>query len=239
MEEEPVVALEISEKEGKWDRKNIYKPLLKILPEIVKGLKEKDLWVPLSTIARLEIQGKMDEPRHELVRAQVVHFLKRSNRYKKVYVRLMEKSRHDFHKNMRRSGIYQPQMKEYRSLSVSIPLAFIFNKDKKSWIYSFDAYLPDILYRSNKKKAKPPTGSEMVERITAVVAKDLEEIEKFRKISLKFAKILKADIKMANKSPTSPYRSWHKRTGDKNDEDGMYYFKYKVRSKPMATEAVE
>jgi hypothetical protein len=62
-------------------------------------------------------------------------------------------------------------------------------------------------------------------------------MEKFRKISLKFAKVLRADVKLANRSPTLPYRSWHKVTNNREDEEGMNYFKYKMRSRPKVTEA--
>ena len=237
MEPPPEVSDEISEKEGKWDRINIYKPLLKILPDIIKTLKEKDIWIPLSPLARLEIQGKMDEERHDLVRAQVIHFLKRANRYKKVYFRLMEKSRRNFDQVMKRHGLYQPQMKEYRALSVNLPMAILFTKGKKAWIYSYNEYIPEISYRSDKKKLKPATGEQLHSLMTEKVAKDLDEIEKFRKISLKFAKILRSDLKLANKSPTLQFRSWHKETQNKEDEEGRYYFKYKVRSKPKITEA--
>ena len=236
MEPLPEESDEISPKEGKWDKTNIYRPLLKTLPDIIKGLKEKDIWLPLSPLARMEIQGKMDEPRHDLVRAQVIHFLKRANRYKKVYYRLMEKSRRNFDKTMKRHGVYQPQMKEYRALSVNLPMAIIFRKGKKAWIYSFDEYLPEISYRSDKKKAKSISGAEFHEKIGAAVAKDLDEMEKFRKISLKFAKVLRADVKLANKSPTIPYRSWHKETDNKDDEGGRYYFKFKMKSKPTVSE---
>lgn len=236
-QERPLVSLEITPKDGKWDKTNVYRPLLKVLPSIIKGLKEKDIWIPLSAIARLEVQGKMDEPRHELLRSQVLHFLKRSNRYKKVYFRIIKTSRSQYDKIMKRSGLYQPQMKEYRSLSVSLPPAVIFKKDRKAWIYSFNEYLPGILYRSDKKKAAAITGTDFVKEITDLLSKDLEDLEKFRKISLKFAKILKADLKLAGKSPQLPFRSWHKETQDKEDPGGTYYFKYKVRAKPKSSEA--
>jgi hypothetical protein len=236
VEPPPEVSDEISEKEGKWDRVNIYRPLLRILPDIIKGLKEKDIWLPLSPLARMEIQGKMDEGRHELLRAQVIHFLKRSNRYKKVYYRLMEKSRHNFEKLMKKHGVHQPQMKEYMALSVNLPMAIMFKKGKKAWIYSYDEYLPEILYRSDKKRAKPISGEAIHETIANIVAKDLDEMEKFRKISLKFAKVLRADVKLANKSPTLPYRSWHKETENREDEEGTNYFKYKMRSRPTVSE---
>jgi hypothetical protein len=237
LEENIEAALEITEKEGKQDRKNVYRPILRALPVIIKGLKEKDIWIPLSPLARLEIQGKMDEPRHDLVRAQVVHFLKRANRYKKVYFRLMERSRNHFERMMKKRGLYQPQMKEFRALNVNLPMAIIFRKGKKAWTYSFEQYLPEIVYRSDKKRAKPLSGPEVYNEIKKIVTKDLDEMEKFRRISLKFAKVLRADVKLANKSPTIPYRSWHKQTRDRDDEDGIDYFIYKVKTKPKITEA--
>lgn len=235
-EETPWVSIEITEQEGKWDKTNVYKPLLKVMPLIIKGLKEKDIWIPLSEIARLEIQGKMEDFRHELLRAQVVHFLKRSNRYKKTYFKIMEKSRANFERTMKKQGLYQPQMKEFRSLSVALPAALIFSKDRKTWIYSFNEYLPEILYRSDSKKSKSNDGEEVLGMLIDSVSRELDEMEKFRKISLKFAKILKADLKLASKSPTLPFRSWHKDTKNKDSLDGIYYFKYKVKSAPKADE---
>lgn len=237
MPEDITVDFEITDEDAKSDKKKIYRPLNKILPQVIKKLKEKEIWVPLTEIARIEVQGKLEPARHALLRAQIIHFLKRANKYKKVYFKINERSRTTFDKQMKKYGIYQPQMKEYRSLRIQIPTSLI-HKEKKAWVYSFNEYFPEIKYRSSPKRP-PPTGEEMYEILLDSIKRELVELERYRKLSIQFAKYLKDDVKLASKSPKIPYRSWLKDTPDKKDINGRYYYYHRFRSKVSPDEVAE
>lgn len=225
----------ITPQEAKKDVKNIYKPLLKALPTVISGLKDKEIWVPLSIVARLDLHGHLDAPRHAILKFQVYHFLKRANNYRKLYFEINERSRTAFDREMKAEGSYQPQMKEYRALTLGLPGALV-KGDGKAWVYSYDTYLTDIRYPSPKKDVIPKTGAEMFRAMESMVKWELVELERYRKTAIKFAKVLKEDARTAAGSPTEPYRGWRKETEDRSDPEGRYYFKYKFKSKDIRGE---
>jgi len=128
-------------------------------------------------------------------------------------------------------------MKEYRALTTNLPGALV-KGEGKAWIYSYDTYLTDIRYPSPKKDVVPMTGAEMFRSIESMIKWELVELERYRKISIKFAKILKEDARKAAGDPTEPYRGWRKDTEDHRDIDGRFYFKYKYKSKDISGEVL-
>jgi hypothetical protein len=225
----------ITPEEAKKDVKNVYKLLLKVLPKVISRLKDKEIWLPLSTVARIDLHGHLDAPRHALLKFQVYHFLKRANNYRKLYFEINERSRTAFDKEMKAEGSYQPQMKEYRSLTTNLPGALV-KGEGKAWIYSYDTYLTDIRYPSPKKDVIPMTGAEMFRSIESMVKWELVELERYRKISIKFAKVLKEDARKAAGNPTEPYREWRKETEDHRDPEDRFYFKHRYKSKDIRGE---
>jgi len=227
--------ISISDLEAKKDIKNVYKPLLKVLPKIITRLKEKEIWVPLSVIARIDLHGHLDAPRHSLLKFQVYHLLKRGNKFRSIYFSMAERCRKAFDREMKAEGSYQPQMKEYRALTTNLPGALV-KGEGRSWAYSYDSYITDIRYPSSKKEIIPKSGPEMFSAMKCIVQRELTDLERYRKISIKFARMLKQDARKAASSPREPYRTWCKETKDGNDPEGRYYFRYKYKSKDIGSE---
>jgi hypothetical protein len=230
VEKKAQTELVITLKEGKTDKAKLYKPLLKILPDVIRKLDEKEIWVPLSAVARLDLQGRMDEERHKLLKLQVYHFLKRANKYKKIYFLIMERTRARFDAVMKKRGCYQPAMKEYRALSVALPEAVI-KGHKRSWAYSFKEYAPAFEYLSQNKRPLAG-GEEIFDEIMHAVVKEASELERYRKLSLRFAKVLRSDVRTASRGPTTPWRSWRKEEAGPDDAEGRYYFLKRAKARP-------
>jgi hypothetical protein len=182
------------------DKKNLYRPLYKLMGKVIKQIKKIELDVPIYKIAWMEVRGNFLAKRHNKFRADVINFLRVSNEYRKIYWNLIKLSRRKFDVEMKKDGSCAPGVKEYESLKNEIPHAII-KTGKKVWIHSYDDYLPKIRQRSEKIKKKPRDGKRMHYAIQQDLKDVLNTLKAQQKEALEFARQFRNQLELVKNEP--------------------------------------
>ncbi|MFW9878234.1 MAG: hypothetical protein ACFFG0_34570 [Candidatus Thorarchaeota archaeon] len=188
-------------------KKKIYIPLKKILDLVIKRVKDLDIHVPLSRIARMDLSGMFEDETLAGLRKYIYEYLKLANEYRKVYFEFIKKNKVEFDREMTKDGSFAPGIKQYDSLKNQLGEALL-KTNGKVWITSYDQYLPTIREHSDKRKKEPRTGNQMFEQLQKKFKNDLKDIKKSQMKTIKKSKSFQKDLDMAVKNPELGWREW-------------------------------
>lgn len=196
------------ETDAKTLKKEIYIPIKHTLDLVIKRVKELDIHVPLSQIARMDLSGMFEDETLADLRKYIYDYLKLANKYRKVYFEFIKKNKIEFDREMTKDGSFAPGIKQYDSLKNQLGEALL-KTDGKVWITSYDQYLPTIREHSDKRKKEPRTGKQMFEQLHMKFKNDLMEIKKSQTKTIKKSKSFQKDLDLAMKNPELGWREWY------------------------------
>jgi hypothetical protein len=189
-------------------KKKIYIPLKKILDLVIKRVKELDIHLPLSRIARMDLSGMFEDETLHGLRKYIYKYLKLANEYRKVYFEFIKKNKVVFDREMTKDGSFAPGIKKYDSLKNQLGEALL-KTNGKVWIVSYDQYLPTIREHSDKRKKEPRNGKKMFDQLHKKFSNELKEIKKLQIKTIKRSKSFSKDLDLAMKNPELGWREWN------------------------------
>lgn len=191
----------------KRDEKKVYKPGLKAMKEVIKGLGKLELDIPIYDIARMDIEGAFSKKRHVKMRKSILNFLKRANKYRKKYWEFQKVTKKTFDLEMQKNGAFAPGLSEYESLRNQLYRSLL-DENSKVWEISYETYLPKIREHSRKSKKGPKKGAKIF-NIIEIKQKSTVSNLKQQQVKLVIeAQELMEDFKSAMKNPEQEWRSW-------------------------------
>ena len=214
-EEERARQLKLRQKK---DAKKIYRPLLKIMKNVIDGIGRLERDIPIHKIARMDIDGIFSKKRHEKMRRAVLGYLKKTNTYRRTVWEFQKDTKKHFDQEMLKNGSSAPGLNEYESLRNQLPGA-ILDENGKVWSMSFDTYLPKIIEHSPKKKGTPMKGSEMFSIMNKKSKKSLGKLKKIQVKLVVEGHDLVENLKIAMKSPGTEWLEWEHQTKDQPNRD--------------------
>jgi hypothetical protein len=193
----------------KTKKKEIYIPLKKTIELVIKRVRELDIHMPLSYMAKMDMAGRFSEESLQPLREDVYDYLKVANTYRKIYFEYLKNSKLTFDRFMSKNGSFAPGVKQYESLKNQISESLL-KSDGKVWITSYDQYLPTILQHAEKRTKEPRNGKKMYKLLTQKFDKDVMEIKRYQILTLKKSKTLLKELDLAMKNPELGWGEWHK-----------------------------
>ena len=202
----------------KTDEKKLYRPLIKIMKEVIDRLGKLELDVPIYKIARMEIAGIFSQKRHVRMRKSILNFLKRTNKYRKMYWEFQKSTKMTFNKEMQKTGSYAPGLKEYESLRTQLYKS-ILDENSNVWVLSYNNYLPTIREHSTKKGRKPQNGTGLFAAVDTKLKRSMRQIKKKQVQLVIEAQDLLEDLETSMKNPEKQWRIWREqKTPSKSKE---------------------
>ena len=193
----------------KTKKKEIYLPLKHILKSVIKQLKDQELRIPITKIARMDLAGVFYDDLDELepLRKTIYDYLRVANQYREVYFEYMKKTKMIFDREMTKDGSFAPGLKQYDSLKNQL-FEELLKTDGKVWIMSYDQYLPTIREHATKISPHPRAGKEMYNDLKLQFKKDLKKIGELQKLTIQVSKLFLKDLDMALKNPELGWQEW-------------------------------
>ena len=188
-------------------KKEIYLPLKKIIELIIKRVEALDIHVPLSYIARMELDGKFNDESLVKLKKNIYNYLRTANEYRKIYFEFQKKAQKIFDREMGKDGSFAPGIKQYDSLRIQISEALL-KTNGKVWITSYDQYLPTIREHADKRKKTPNSGEKMFKGLKSIFAFELKEIKRLQNLTLKKSKAFIRELRRAMKNPDLNWGDW-------------------------------
>jgi hypothetical protein len=193
--------------DNKTKKKKIFIPIKKVIKETMKALKDLELDVPISQLARMDIAGMFDDESLEMFKNTVYDYMKVVNKYRQLYFDFMKKTKTTFDSEMSKDGSFAPGIKQYNSIRNQVFEA-ILKGGGKAWVLSYDQYLPTIREHANKRSKKPRSGKKMYSDIKQIFKNDIKNIKEMQKLSFQISKLFFSDINYWIKHPDSEWQEW-------------------------------
>jgi hypothetical protein len=191
----------------KTKKKEIYVPIKRTIKEIMKGLKQLELQIPIARLARMELAGLfLDESLIEFKKT-FNDYLRVVQKYRQLNFDFMNKTKTVFDREMSKDGSFAPGLKQYNSIK-NQAYEVILKTDGKAWILSYDQYLPTIREHADKRSKKPRDGKKMHEDLKTIFKKDTKYIIDMQKLSYQISKLFLNDINYALKHPDLNWQEW-------------------------------
>ena len=191
----------------KTRKKEIYIPLKKVLDLIIKRVKDLDIHVPLSRIARMDLAGKFDDESLEPLKNYIYDYLNIANKYRRIYFEYLKKTKMVFDQEMTNEGSFAPGLKQYDSLKNQL-FEELLKSDGKVWIRSYDQYLPTIREHADKRSKNPKDGQKMFNSLKTKFNSELKDLKKSQLLTLKKSKKFQKDLRLALKNPELGWGEW-------------------------------
>jgi hypothetical protein len=188
-------------------KKEVYVPLKKTLDLIIKRVKDLDIHVPLSYIARMDLAGRFQDETTKPMRKYVYKYLGVANKYRSIYFEFLKKSKTIFDREMAKDGSFAPGVKQYDSLKNQLPEALL-KTNGKVWVTSYDQYLPTIREHAEKHSSKPRIGQSMYKALKLKFKKDLTEIKRLQALTIKRSKLFQKELNLAINNPDLVWGEW-------------------------------
>ena len=184
-------------------RENVLLPLRKLMPRVVKGLKELNIHFPIQKIAYLEMRGDLATEELKEFREELLAYLEGGYRFKKYYWKFIQGSYKLFDREMKVDGSSIPGFKYYQALRIDMYLA-LFGLEGESWSFRFDDYIGKIRERAGSLEPAPRTGREFLADAASLMEIPIRKIKQRRKKLLKKSRIMNRRVKELFRDTEAP-----------------------------------
>jgi hypothetical protein len=195
------------EMDFKTKKKEIYNPIKKTIKEIMKGLKQLELQIPIARLARMELAGLFLDDSLIEFKKTFNDYLRVVQKYRQLNFDFMNKTKIVFDGEMTKDGSFAPGLKQYNSVKNQLYEA-VLKSDGKAWILSYDQYLPTIREHADKRSKKPRSGKQMYGDLKSIFKNDMKYIIEMQKLSYQISKLFLNDINYAIKHPDLNWQEW-------------------------------
>ena len=175
-------------------RENVLVPLMKMMPRVIKGLKEFNIHFPIQKIAYLEMHGDLVVEGLEGFREELLAYLEGGYRFKKYYWEFIQRSYKLFDREMKKDGSFIPGYKYYQALRIDMYLA-LFGQEGETWCARFDDYIGKIRERAGGSEPAPRTGREFLNDGGSLMEIPVRKIKQRQKKLLKKSRIMNRRVK--------------------------------------------
>jgi hypothetical protein len=156
-------------------RKDLYRPILKVINKTIRSLTNLERDFPLSNIAWLEMNNVFDLHQSNELKRETMRISSKLNDYRRLYWDLQKRITQGFLTYMKRAGYLPSNSPEINSLKNFLPEMLI-KGDSRIWIYSYDQYIQKIAIDVGRDPEDAPTGDEAWRYFSSWTSRDIGKL---------------------------------------------------------------